>query len=113
MKALTVIVLGGLHLSRPDVVPAGARLAPVFVWTQLIDRIGAQTATRGVGPDRKIDSGKIVCACFNVSEAAVKTLVRSGGTSDVDGIGRGLKAGTNCGSYIPELRQLLTVAGRD
>jgi len=64
-------------------------------------------------PDRTMDSGKIVCACFNVSEAAIKTLVRSGGASDVDGIGRELKAGTNCGSCIPELRQLLTVACRD
>jgi len=64
-------------------------------------------------PDRKMDSGKIVCACFNVSEAAIKTLVRSGGASDVGGIGRELKAGTNCGSCIPELRQLLTVTARD
>jgi assimilatory nitrate reductase catalytic subunit len=52
------------------------------------------------------DGGAVVCACFNVGEIALEEAVRNG-LDSVDAIGRALKAGTHCGSCIPELRRLL------
>ena len=49
----------------------------------------------------------MVCACFGVGETTIKDAIRKGEAKSVDDIGRCLKAGTNCGSCIPELKQLL------
>jgi assimilatory nitrate reductase catalytic subunit len=49
---------------------------------------------------------KTVCACFSVSEAAITGAIEQGCRSPVD-IGKALKAGTNCGSCIPEIKKLL------
>lgn len=46
-------------------------------------------------------------ACFSVGETTIKEAIRNGQAKSVDDIGRCLKAGTNCGSCIPELKQLL------
>ncbi|NEW93497.1 nitrate reductase [Rhodopseudomonas sp. BR0M22] len=52
------------------------------------------------------DHGAIVCACFGVGRNTLQTAIRDGATS-VDAIGTRLRAGTNCGSCLPELRKLL------
>jgi assimilatory nitrate reductase catalytic subunit len=52
------------------------------------------------------DSGAIVCACFGVGENAICNSI-SAGAKSVEELGVRLKAGTNCGSCIPELRKLL------
>jgi assimilatory nitrate reductase catalytic subunit len=51
--------------------------------------------------------GHIVCACFSVSEDKIKDAIRGGGLTSHAQIGAALKAGTNCGSCIPELKKLL------
>jgi assimilatory nitrate reductase catalytic subunit len=50
--------------------------------------------------------GRIVCACFGVGENVLRQAVAQG-TASVEALGIKLKAGTNCGSCIPELKQLL------
>ncbi len=52
------------------------------------------------------DSGRIICACFGVGENDLKKAIANGAGS-VETLGTTLKAGTNCGSCIPELRKLL------
>jgi assimilatory nitrate reductase catalytic subunit len=52
------------------------------------------------------DCGRIVCACFGVGENDLKRAIVQGAKS-VEALGIELKAGTNCGSCIPELKQLL------
>jgi len=52
------------------------------------------------------DCGRIVCACFGVGENDLKRAIAQGAKS-VEALGIELKAGTNCGSCIPELKQLL------
>jgi assimilatory nitrate reductase catalytic subunit len=51
-------------------------------------------------------TGPVVCACFGVGRAAICETIASGARSAAD-IGAKLKAGTNCGSCIPELKQLI------
>jgi assimilatory nitrate reductase catalytic subunit len=52
------------------------------------------------------DAGRIVCACFGVGENGLKQAIAQGVRS-VEALGIKLKAGTNCGSCIPELKHLL------
>ena len=52
------------------------------------------------------DCGRVVCACFGVGENTLKQAIAEGVVS-VEALGIRLKAGSNCGSCIPELRRLL------
>ncbi len=51
-----------------------------------------------------------VCACFAIDEAAIRDAIRTGGLTGTAEIGQVLRAGTNCGSCIPELKKLLAAA---
>ncbi len=52
-------------------------------------------------------TGPLVCACFGVARGAIEGTIRAG-ACDAAAIGAKLKAGTNCGSCLPELRQILS-----
>ena len=56
------------------------------------------------------DCGRIVCACFGVGLNTLTTAIRERGLTTPEAIGATLKAGTNCGSCVPELRQLIARA---
>jgi assimilatory nitrate reductase catalytic subunit len=49
----------------------------------------------------------IICACFAVELAAVRDAIAYGETRTVAQIGRKLRAGTNCGSCLTELKRLI------
>ena len=53
------------------------------------------------------DSGLTVCACFNVGRNTLISAIQHDGLHSVEAIGQSLKAGTNCGSCIPELKALI------
>jgi assimilatory nitrate reductase catalytic subunit len=55
------------------------------------------------------DQGSIVCVCFQVGVKRIREAMASGASSPQD-IGRMLKAGTNCGSCLPEIRSMLATA---
>jgi assimilatory nitrate reductase catalytic subunit len=55
-------------------------------------------------------TGPIVCACFGIGRAAICDSIAAG-AKDATGIGALLKAGTNCGSCIPELKRLIAETG--
>ncbi|MFG1463917.1 molybdopterin-dependent oxidoreductase [Xanthobacter sp. DSM 24535] len=50
--------------------------------------------------------GPLVCSCFGVPRGAITEAIAAG-DRDAAAIGARLKAGTNCGSCLPELRQIL------
>ena len=52
-------------------------------------------------------TGPVVCACFGVGRATICDAITAGARSAAE-IGLKLKAGTNCGSCIPELKHLIT-----
>jgi assimilatory nitrate reductase catalytic subunit len=60
----------------------------------------------GLPPKGSRDVGRQVCACFNVGEAAIIEAIQSGCATAAD-IGSRLKAGTNCGSCLPEIKGLI------
>lgn len=54
-----------------------------------------------------VESGPVICACFGVGLAVIRDAISSGAASSVEDIGRALKAGTNCGSCLPELKKIV------
>jgi assimilatory nitrate reductase catalytic subunit len=71
----------------------------------------ADTARRvllsGRSADGLPDTGPLVCTCFGVGLTAIRDAIASRAAADVDAIGRALKAGTNCGSCLPELKRIV------
>jgi assimilatory nitrate reductase catalytic subunit len=63
----------------------------------------------GKSIDGLASSGPIVCACFGVGRTAICDAIAAGAASAA-AIGAQLKAGTNCGSCIPELKRLIAQA---
>jgi assimilatory nitrate reductase catalytic subunit len=53
--------------------------------------------------------GPIVCACFGVGRSTILAAIAAG-TRTASEIGAQLKAGTNCGSCIPEMKRLIAQA---
>jgi assimilatory nitrate reductase catalytic subunit len=61
----------------------------------------------GRGAGMEAGAGRVICACFNVGLAAIVAAIRDQALSDVKQIGRLLRAGTNCGSCVPELKDII------
>ena len=64
----------------------------------------------GKSADGLASAGPIVCACFGVGRATICDAIAAGSHTSAE-IGARLKAGTNCGSCIPELKRLIAQAG--
>jgi assimilatory nitrate reductase catalytic subunit len=64
----------------------------------------------GKSIDGLATTGPIVCACFGVGRTTICDVIAAGAHSAAD-IGAKLKAGTNCGSCIPELKRLIAQTG--
>lgn len=60
----------------------------------------------GRAADGVASAGPAVCACFGVGRHAIAEAIASGAVT-AEAIGARLKAGTNCGSCIPELKRLI------
>ena len=63
----------------------------------------------GKSVDGHASAGPIVCACFGVGRTTICDAIAAGAGSAAE-IGAQLKAGTNCGSCIPELKRLIAGA---
>jgi assimilatory nitrate reductase catalytic subunit len=86
--------------------PARHWLAGLFNKDSLSLRERASLLT-GQAPGGELDQGKVVCACFCVGEKDILKAISEKHLTSVEQIGEQLKAGTNCGSCIPELKALL------
>ncbi len=80
-------------------------LASLFKKSQLepADMAGLLAARAPKGAD----TGRVVCACFSVGEKTILDAIQSQGLKSVEEVGLCLKAGTNCGSCVHEIRSLL------
>jgi len=61
----------------------------------------------GKPPLGQADVGKIICACFNVGEKTIRAAIKEHGLTTYQQVGQCLKAGSNCGSCVPEIKALL------
>jgi assimilatory nitrate reductase catalytic subunit len=61
----------------------------------------------GKSTDGLADPGPLVCACFGVGLNVIRAAIKTGAAASVEDIGTALRAGTNCGSCLPELKRIL------
>ncbi len=61
----------------------------------------------GRSSDGLVDPGPVVCACFGVGLNIIRNALADGTAASVEEIGKALRAGTNCGSCLPELKRIV------
>lgn len=97
-----------LFVTRELQLPSREWLETLFLRERLgeSERIGLLSA-RAPG-NSACAIGNTVCACHGVGEATIRSAIRGQGCNSVQAIGAVLKAGTQCGSCVPELKRLLS-----
>jgi assimilatory nitrate reductase catalytic subunit len=73
-----------------------------------LDGLTRRLLLSGRSLDGVIDEGPNVCACFGVPRDRIVRAIEDGASS-LTAIQSKLKAGTNCGSCVPELKRLLAL----
>ena len=53
------------------------------------------------------NTGRTVCACFSIGEKTIMLAIQEEKLESVEAVGACLKAGSGCGSCVPEIRRLL------
>jgi assimilatory nitrate reductase catalytic subunit len=95
-----------IFIAADSNLPERSWLTGLFLKAQLETQERMALLT-GLPPLGVPDVGIIVCACFNVGEKTIKTTIKEKGLKTHQEVGRCLKAGTNCGSCVPEIKALL------
>jgi len=57
-----------------------------------------------------VDPGRLVCSCFGVGCNTILRAIEARSLTDARQVGACLRAGTNCGSCLPEINALLGAA---
>jgi assimilatory nitrate reductase catalytic subunit len=61
----------------------------------------------GRAADGLVEIGPVICACFGVGLNVIREAIASKSATNVEAIGKALRAGTNCGSCLPELKRIV------
>ena len=91
--------------SRPDL-PARQWLASLFAQDPL-EEGDRMALLLGEPASAAADTGPMVCSCFGVGRNTICEAIREQGLETPAQITERLRAGGNCGSCVPELRQLI------
>lgn len=99
-------LLSCLYIAPMKLLPERDWLIELFAKDQLsnVERMSLLAGKPGV--PRK-NTGRTVCSCLDVGEKTIIEAITVDGVDSVKGLGEKLKAGTNCGSCLPELDALL------
>ena len=72
-----------------------------------LSEIERRIVLSGRGADGLCGTGPVICACFGVGLVAIHGALNSKSATNVEAIGKALRAGTNCGSCLPELKRIV------
>jgi assimilatory nitrate reductase catalytic subunit len=97
-----------LFIGAAETAPQWDAVKTLFAADTLADET-RRLLLSGRSADGLVSAGQIVCACFSVGMATIRAAIHAGAAS-AEAIGEALRAGTNCGSCLPELKQLLADA---
>jgi assimilatory nitrate reductase catalytic subunit len=100
--ASVILIAPSIHL------PERSWLTGLFTKTELQQNERKALLT-GLPPLGMPDTGATVCACFNIGEKTISNAIKEKGLTSHQQVGLCLKAGTNCGSCIPEIKALLSL----
>jgi assimilatory nitrate reductase catalytic subunit len=96
--------------TRPNLLPSREWLAGLLSKRRIDDN-----DRRGLLAGRPLtaaaDTGPLVCSCFRVGRAAITQAILRHGLKTAAQVGEHLKAGTRCGSCIPEIGALIAASG--
>ena len=95
-----------LYISRRPDLPERGWLAGLFDKPALsaVERGGLLA---GRPPGAREDAGPLVCSCFAVGRNTLRRAIAQHTLTDTRQVGARCRAGTNCGSCLPEIRALL------
>ena len=95
-----------LFITTTGELPRRNWLMSVFSQNEL-SKVECLALLTGEPPKSMEDVGIIVCGCFNIGEKTIQQAIKKHGLITHQEVGQYLKAGTNCGSCVPEIKALL------
>jgi len=98
---------GCLFLGAADASPQWDVVKSLFE-NESVDAVQRRAVLSGKPTANITDPGPVICACFGVGLNTIRTAIASGDVASIDDIGRALRAGTNCGSCLPELKRIVS-----
>ncbi|MET0657774.1 MAG: molybdopterin-dependent oxidoreductase [Steroidobacteraceae bacterium] len=90
---------------RPDL-PSRTWLASLFDKSKLDDRERAGLLV-GQSIDASANTGPTVCSCFGVGRNTICDAIKKFELKSAQAVGQKLRAGTNCGSCVSEIKKLI------
>jgi assimilatory nitrate reductase catalytic subunit len=99
-----------LFLGQPGSLPEARAVIDLFAEKAPLDGIARLSLLSGAITGSATPRGRIICTCFQVGIETIREAIAADGIEDVHALGRKLRAGTNCGSCISELKEILRQA---
>jgi assimilatory nitrate reductase catalytic subunit len=96
-----------LYVGPGDAPAERGWLLALFAARQPLSEVDRRALLSARPPVTMPSAGRIVCSCFQVGRNRILEAVRSERIADVAALGRQLQCGTNCGSCLPELREII------
>jgi assimilatory nitrate reductase catalytic subunit len=98
-----------VFVAATKALPSRNWLAALFAADKLAD-VDRLAILAGRAPKGSVETGPVVCSCFSVGRSTLLRAIRGDALVTIEQVGKALKAGTNCGSCVPELKALLGTA---
>lgn len=95
-----------IYIAPGHKLPPRSWLEGLFSKTEL-DSSERMALLAGRAPEGQVDQGRVVCACYQVGMNTIVDAIKTQGLMTPEAIGKALSAGTNCGSCVPELREII------
>jgi assimilatory nitrate reductase catalytic subunit len=100
-------LVGCLFIGKAEAAPHWDTVKGLFE-AESIGELQRRAVLSGKSTDGVADPGPVICACFGVGLNVIRAAIASGAAANVEEIGRALRAGTNCGSCLPELKRIVS-----
>jgi assimilatory nitrate reductase catalytic subunit len=97
---------GALFIGPADAAPQRDAVKVLFESETLTD-MQHRMLLSGRAADGLAEIGPVICACFGVGLNVIREAIASKSATNVEAIGKALRAGTNCGSCLPELKRIV------
>jgi assimilatory nitrate reductase catalytic subunit len=96
-----------IFISPRQNLPSRTWLSGLFAKARIDDHDRAGLLI-GQATDPRADTGPVVCSCFGVGRKTLCDAIRKHDLKTPQDVGRKLRAGTNCGSCVAEIKMLLS-----
>jgi assimilatory nitrate reductase catalytic subunit len=96
-----------LFVGRPELQGDATWLVPLLAGEGPLTDADRRALLSGRVPSHAVSEGRVVCSCFQVGIERIRAAIRRDGIADTASLGRRLQCGTNCGSCLPELREII------